>query len=329
MNKKKKLQVFVSSTYTDLQDERQAAVEGILGSNNIPAGMELFKAGNNSQLETIKKWIDDSDIYMLILGGRYGSIEPNEHKSYTQLEYEYAISKGIPIFAIVLSDEFLQEKAKINPDIYESHNKDLYTQFKKIVMSKMVKTIKNCTEIKLAINESISELKEECEFDGWVRETEQSPDCEDLLEKYNSLSKENVELKERLKNESSSQYCPIDDAFWSQECSLAVTGVQAYMGNHYETEKKMTMREIYTIIAPLMIAQTKASTLQSNFEHIIQQNYFSKLSLLTLKQFSFQTIKAKLCSANLIILSADANYNELFQLSELGVATLYKLNAAK
>lgn len=101
------------------------------------------------------------------------------------------------------------------------------------------------------------------------------------------------------------------------------------MGNHYETEKKMTMREIYTIIAPLMIAQTKASTLQSNFEHIIQQNYFSKLSLLTLKQFSFQTIKAKLFSANLIILSADANYNELFQLSELGVATLYKLNAAK
>ena len=44
MNQKKKLQVFVSSTYTDLQDERQAAVEGILGSNNIPAGMELFKA---------------------------------------------------------------------------------------------------------------------------------------------------------------------------------------------------------------------------------------------------------------------------------------------
>ena len=90
---KKKLQIFISSTYKDLQDERQAAVEAILGSNNIPAGMELFKAGNNSQWETIKKWINDSDIYMLILGGRYGSIEPTSKKSYTQLEYEYAISK--------------------------------------------------------------------------------------------------------------------------------------------------------------------------------------------------------------------------------------------
>lgn len=52
---KKKLQVFISSTYKDLQDERQSAVEAVLSTNNIPAGMELFKAGNNSQWETIKR----------------------------------------------------------------------------------------------------------------------------------------------------------------------------------------------------------------------------------------------------------------------------------
>ena len=45
----KKLQVFVSSTYTDLIEERQAAVEAILDAGHIPAGMELFKAGNESQ----------------------------------------------------------------------------------------------------------------------------------------------------------------------------------------------------------------------------------------------------------------------------------------
>ncbi|WP_447406827.1 DUF4062 domain-containing protein [Clostridium perfringens] len=68
---KKKLQIFISSTYLDLQEEREAAVEAVLESKHIPAGMELFRAGNRSQLETIKKWIDESDIYMLILGGRY------------------------------------------------------------------------------------------------------------------------------------------------------------------------------------------------------------------------------------------------------------------
>ena len=61
----KKLQVFVSSTYTDLIEERQAAVQAILDAGHIPAGMELFKAGK-SQMKTIRKWIDDSDVYMLI-----------------------------------------------------------------------------------------------------------------------------------------------------------------------------------------------------------------------------------------------------------------------
>lgn len=51
--KEKKLQVFVSSTYTDLKEERQAAVEAILATGNIPAGMELFTAGNLSQMAVI------------------------------------------------------------------------------------------------------------------------------------------------------------------------------------------------------------------------------------------------------------------------------------
>ena len=54
--KDKKLQVFVSSTFTDLILERQAAVEAILLSGHIPAGMELFSAGNESQMEVIKKY---------------------------------------------------------------------------------------------------------------------------------------------------------------------------------------------------------------------------------------------------------------------------------
>ena len=68
----KKYQVFISSTYTDLRDERQAAVEAILKSGHIPAGMELFSAGDESQLETIKRWIDASDIYLLILAHDMG-----------------------------------------------------------------------------------------------------------------------------------------------------------------------------------------------------------------------------------------------------------------
>lgn len=107
--KNKKLQVFVSSTYTDLIEERQTAVQAILDAGHIPAGMELFKAGK-SQMKTIQKWIDESDVYMLILGGRYGSIEESSGLSYTELEYRYALSKNMPVFAIILEDSYLISK---------------------------------------------------------------------------------------------------------------------------------------------------------------------------------------------------------------------------
>lgn len=54
---KRKLQVFVSSTFTDLIPERQAAVEAILTAGHIPAGMELFTSGDESQMEVIKQWL--------------------------------------------------------------------------------------------------------------------------------------------------------------------------------------------------------------------------------------------------------------------------------
>ena len=129
MKNKQKLQVFISSTYIDLENERQAAVMAILDSGNIPAGMELFKGGNLVK-DTIFKWIDDSDVYMLLLGGRYGSVDEKTRLSYTQLEYEYARKKRKPVFSILLTDEYLSEKAmkQGNDKIYEHENIEYYKQ---------------------------------------------------------------------------------------------------------------------------------------------------------------------------------------------------------
>lgn len=167
----KKLQVFVSSTYIDLIEERQAAVEAILDAGHIPAGMELFKAGNDSQLKTIYKWIDESDVYMLILGGRYGSIESKSGKSYTQLEYEYALSKDIPVFAVVLSQSFLTSKITSLglEKTMESDNPDKHKSFKSLVMSKIIKEVDDCKDIKIAIHSTLNEFLHEYNFIGWTR----------------------------------------------------------------------------------------------------------------------------------------------------------------
>jgi hypothetical protein len=72
----KRDQVFVSSTFQDLQDERQEVMQAILELDCIPAGMELFPAANEEQWTLIKKVINDCDYYIVITAGRYGSIGP-------------------------------------------------------------------------------------------------------------------------------------------------------------------------------------------------------------------------------------------------------------
>ena len=194
----KKLQVFISSTYLDLKDERQVAVEAILGAGHIPAGMELFKAGNNSQLTTIKKWIDQSDVYMLILGGRYGSIEENSGKSYTQVEYEYALSKNIPVFAVILSDAMLERKANFEQNVFETNNLDKYMHFKEHVKTKMIKEINDTKDIKIAIYESLKELEEENVFSGWIPGTFLNKTFD--MELYNDSSIESMSRKVDILN---------------------------------------------------------------------------------------------------------------------------------
>ena len=168
----KKLQVFVSSTYTDLIEERQTAVEAILEAGHIPAGMELFKAGK-SQLETIYKWIDDSDVYMLILGGRYGSIEDESRLSYTELEYRYALSKNMPVFAIVLDDSFLCSKAvTVGKDaIFEKDNLDKYDNFKSIIKTRIVKFADSMARISHIISTQLNNILTDKDYHliGWTR----------------------------------------------------------------------------------------------------------------------------------------------------------------
>lgn len=168
----KKLQVFVSSTYTDLIEERQAAVQAILEAGHIPAGMELFKAGK-SQMKTIKKWIDESDVYILILGGRYGAIEETSGLSYTELEYRYALSKNMPVFAIILEDSFLFQKANYSgkDTIFEKNNIEKFKFFKQMVNSQIVRFVKNIDQIAITIHSQLNDIFDDPDYNliGWSK----------------------------------------------------------------------------------------------------------------------------------------------------------------
>lgn len=170
LNIPKKYQIFISSTFIDLIEERQAAVEAILKKGHIPAGMELFTSGDKSQWEVIKKWIDDSDIYLLILGGRYGSIDKSTNLSYTEMEYNYAVEKKKPLFALILDDEIIFKKSiEITKDYDLKVQR--YIDFKTKVKSKMCSFPKNTDQIKNEINHSIDNLisDNKNKMNGWVK----------------------------------------------------------------------------------------------------------------------------------------------------------------
>ncbi|MEA2204521.1 MAG: hypothetical protein QOE77_1297 [Blastocatellia bacterium] len=195
MAHKKKLQVFVSSTYTDLHEERQAAVEAILMAGHIPAGMELFAAGDQSQMSVIKRWINESDVYLLILGGRYGSIEPESGKSYIHLEYEYAVAKDKPFFAVVIEEDHLEEKVKrVGSSVLEKENPQKLREFRTQVLSKIVRPWRDPRDIKLAIMETMSEFSRRDDLIGWIPGSEEV-NTGAVAEEIARLGKENAELR--------------------------------------------------------------------------------------------------------------------------------------
>ena len=77
----KRYQVFVSSTFEDLREERAAVIGALLQIDCFPAGMELFPAADDDSLTLIRSVIDDSDYYLIILGGRYGTLDNATGKS--------------------------------------------------------------------------------------------------------------------------------------------------------------------------------------------------------------------------------------------------------
>ena len=96
----KRYQVFISSTFKDLQEERQAVLKAVLELNHMPAGMELFPATDETSWQLIKDVIDASDYYVVIIAGRYGSLDETG-LGYTEKEYDYAIKTNKPVISIL------------------------------------------------------------------------------------------------------------------------------------------------------------------------------------------------------------------------------------
>lgn len=229
----KKYQVFISSTFQDLTNERKQILEILLMADCIPAGMEAFVATDEEQFNVIKKVIDLCDYYLLIIGGRYGSINEHTGKSYTEMEYDYAIEKGIPVLVFSIDDTVKLDENKTDNDVIK---KGKLAEFKQRAMRNRLASVwRDSSDLGGKVAISIMAAKQQIDRPGWIRGGEEH---NDLMKKIINLNNENELLKNELENIKNAVTTEISEtlSFYGYEIELNYTE-QVYIYT-FDTEFK-------------------------------------------------------------------------------------------
>lgn len=197
----KKYQIFISSTYEDLKEERKKVQDTILTMYQFPIGMEMFSAADEEQWEIIRETIDSSDYYVLIIGHRYGSvIEEGEYAgiSYTQKEFRYALEHKIPILAFLIDNSVAVTPEKMEQD---ADKRKKLEQFKDEVKNgRMVQWWTSKDDLANKIMNSLNKQIHRGKRPGWIRADrlnieETQNELVEMSKKIRELEEENRELK--------------------------------------------------------------------------------------------------------------------------------------
>ena len=295
----KRYQVFVSSTYADLQDERRNVIQTLMEMDCIPSGMEIFPAADEEQWEFIKKVISDCDYYLLIIGGRYGSITP-EGISYTEKEYEYAVSIGLKILAFLHKkpEEIPAKNTEMNPELQEK----LISFRERVSAGRLVRFWENANELPGLVALSLTKTIKTYPAIGWVRANRIANN--EILTEINDLRKKNQELEILLSINSSVPDKPLIENLAGIEEKFVVSGTYSFeLTDTYHWASEITWSEIFAIIAPYLLEQPSDSKIQQ----ILAKEIFETSNEYQESTFSvyidnkiYQTIKIQLIALNLI-----------------------------
>ncbi|GGA83463.1 hypothetical protein GCM10011521_22280 [Arenimonas soli] len=186
-----KYQIFVSSTYEDLKEERSQVIKAILEMGHIPVGMEMFSAADEEQWKIITRQIDETDYYVVVVGSRYGSIA--DGVSYTEKEYDYAVSKGVPALGFLV-DPSVEPLAK-NTDKEEEKIAAL-AKFKAKVKQRPVGFWKSADDLHGKVSIALMKAFNTTPRIGWSRATGVAGP--EVTQELSRLSKENAVLRNQL-----------------------------------------------------------------------------------------------------------------------------------
>ncbi|HEY1223688.1 MAG TPA: DUF4062 domain-containing protein [Brevundimonas sp.] len=265
-------QIFVSSTFTDLVEERAEVLQALWELDCIPTGMEAFVASNESQWQVIKRVIDECDYYVLILGGRYGTVTP-DGVSYTEKEYLYAKELGIPVLAFVHADPQAIPVAKSELD--EAGRSRLDDFRAKVMADHPVRKWSNPQELGGLVSRSVVREIRINPRPGWIRNDGTSPIA--LLEQVNKLTEENRTLRDAA---HLSESVVIDPDLQSGADKMVIDGTwRVYSSEHLTTieevwETTTTWDIVFQDLGPILINEASENEIKdilSRF-HLLTKN---------------------------------------------------------
>ena len=315
--------VFISSTYADLKDERKVTSEAVAKAGYVAEGMEIFPASSQTQMTFIKNVINRCDYYILILGGRYGSISKEDGISYTELEYRYALSRQIPILAFVHKspDTLSKSKKDIEPEKIEK-----LARFQSELLEGKLADFWNTSE-DLAYK-ALAALSQEVSASpsiGWVRGDKiADPDIlfeiHDLKKKNETLNKQIKALKPKI-NFGDLKIADLDDKF---DIRYKVSG------RSYTETISLTWAAIFAAIGPNFRTPSNTSSLEYGITRFIRDELPStyKMKTVTIDMRDKETILIQFEALGLMVSNKYSVKNGgkhiFYELTQLGHQTYIK-----
>ncbi len=166
----KRYLVFVSSTYTDLKEERQEVISALLRKNCFPVAMEYFPAMNRKSVDYIKEAIDQCDFCIFIVAGRYGSSKDDNGISMTEIEFDYAMKQKKPVNIYLYEGSPLPSNKIEETDQGKERLGSFINKLK--ATDYAYDTWSNKDQLASIVKDGIDELKNNNEGVGWIRADE-------------------------------------------------------------------------------------------------------------------------------------------------------------
>ncbi len=223
-------------------------IKAILEMGHIPVGMEMFSAADEEQWNIIKNQIDSSDYYIVVAAHCYGTCDA-KGMSYTEKEYDYAISKSIPTLGFILDEGVTWPKERSDTD--RTAVKRLKA-FKEKVKSKPVSFWKNGEDLYGRCSIALMKAFNAYPREGWVRasEVQDAAAAKEIIR----LSSENAELRKRLTilQQQEEIRTDITTVMKSLRNNKRKLSYFKKGGTSWEDGKEETLYQIYEILAPEM-----------------------------------------------------------------------------